>query len=140
MHLDTSKLNEDYPPKPECEANENDCTFTPVHAMCHECGRKLCEECTVGIRHQPQMFKYTHKEGSTEDRVQLHCSDCAQSHTFNMTVLAGAGGAIVFGLLLFGLGGSIPVLLGLISLSIGGYLGYKEISLKKKLDTNEIGA
>lgn len=142
MHIDTSKLKGEYPPEPECQVNSKDCTFTPIHALCHECGRKVCEECAVGIRHQPQMFKYLHRDGASEDRVQLHCPDCANSHTYNVQVLGAGVGGVVLGLLLLAVGGSsaIVLLLGLIALVAGGFLLYKEYDLKRELGVNEIGA
>lgn len=141
MHIDTSKLKGEYPPEPECQVNSKDCTFTPIHALCHECGRKVCEDCVVGVRHQPRMFKYLHREGASEDRVQLHCPDCAGSHTYNTAVLGAGGGGVGLGLFLlyFGGGSAVILLLALICVAVGGYLLYKEYDLKTKLDADEIG-
>lgn len=144
MRINTDKLDEGgYPPEPECQVNSKDCSFDPIHALCHECGRRLCENCGIGVRHQPQMFKYFHIDGATEDRAQLHCPDCAASHTWNTTILAAGGGAALLGLLLVVAAGaqSIPIaVIGLIILGVGGYLLYNEYNLKQELDAREIGA
>jgi len=143
MHIDTSKLKGDYPPEPECQVNSKECSFKPIHALCHECGRKLCEDCAVGIRHQPRMFKYSHRDGATEDRVEFHCPDCADSHTYNLQAVgAGAGGVAIGLLLLLTVGASpLPALfIALVALAVGGYLLYNEYQLKEKLDVNEIGS
>ncbi len=143
MRINTDKLDEGgYPPEPECQVNSKDCSFDPIHALCHECGRQLCEDCAVGVRHQPRMFKYLHIDGATKDRAQLHCPDCAASHTWNTTIFAAGGGAALLGLLLLVAVGaqSIPVaVLGLIILGVGGYLLYNEYDLKRELDAHEIG-
>lgn len=143
MHVDTNKLDGEYPPEPECQLNSSECSFKPVHSLCHECGRKLCEECAVGIRHQPQIFKYVHSAGESNDRVQYHCSDCARSHEYNTTILGAGAGGIVLGILILGLLGSwsfVFVLLGLVSLLAGGYLLYNEYTLKTDLDASDLGA
>jgi len=142
MHIDTDQLDGDYPPQPECQVNSGDCTFTPVGFLCHECGRKLCAECAVGIRHQPQMFKYLGLGREEDERVQTHCPDCARRHDYNTTILgAGAGGAVL-GLLLLGIsnGAAALVVVGLLLLAVGAYLLYKEYNLKTELDADEIGA
>jgi hypothetical protein len=143
MHIDTSKLKGEYPPEPECQVNSKECSFKPIHALCHDCGRKLCEDCAVGVRHQPRMFKYTHRDGTTEDRVELHCQECANSHSYNLQVIgAGAGGVAIGLLLLFTVGASpLPVLfLALAALGVGGYLLYNEYTLKQELEVSDIGS
>lgn len=141
MHIDTSKLDGEYPPEPECQVNSSECSFTPVYALCHECGRKLCEECAVGVRHQPQIFKYTHDSSDGDERVQYHCSDCAQSHGYNTTnLLAGAGGValgLVFLLVLYDIS-AIFIFLGLVLAGLGGYLLRTEYTLKQQLSAAEV--
>lgn len=141
MHIDTSKLNGEYPPELECQVNNIDCSFTPIHSLCHECGRRLCEDCAVGIRHQPQMFKYTHKEGDGADRAQFHCPDCANTHGYNTTVLGAGAGAVVLGVILMAFLSSVSALfivLGLLALAGGGYMLYNEYQLKAELDATEL--
>jgi hypothetical protein len=143
MHIDKNKLNGEYPPELECQVNSKDCSFTPVHSLCHECGRRLCDDCAVGVRHQPQMFKYTRTEGTDSGRVQLHCPDCADSHEYNPTVLGAGAGALLLGLVLIALLSSaspIFIVVGLIALGGGGYLLYNEQQLKSKLDVHELGS
>lgn len=143
MHIDASKLDGEYPPEPECQVNSKDCSFKPIHALCHECGRKICEDCVVGVRHQPRMFKYTHSEGASEDRVELHCPDCAASHTYDTTKVAAGSGGIAVGLLLLLIVGASPwpvLLIALAALTVGGYLLYNDYQLKTELDATEIGS
>jgi hypothetical protein len=142
MHIDRNKLNGEYPPELECQVNSKDCSFTPVHSLCHECGRRLCEDCAVGIRHQPQMFKYTHSDAEGSDRVQLHCPDCASSHGYNTTVIGAGVGAVLLGLLFVLFLTSVsPVfaVIGLAALAAGGYLLYNEHQLKTELNAKELG-
>jgi hypothetical protein len=142
MHIDKNKLNGEYPPELECQVNSKDCSFTPVHSLCHECGRRLCEDCAVGVRHQPQMFKYSHTDGAESDRVQLHCPDCADSHGYNMSVVGAGAGSVVLGFLMLVFLNSVSMLfvvLGLVALAAGGYVLYNEHQLKTELDTQEIG-
>lgn len=142
MHIDKNKLNGEYPPELECQVNSKDCSFTPVHSLCHECGRRLCEECAVGIRHQPQMFKYTHSNGEESDRVQLHCPNCADSHDYDTTAIAAGAGASLVGLLLVVFLTSVsPIfaVIGLAALAGGGYLLYNEHQLKTELEAEALG-
>lgn len=142
MHVDTEQLDGNYPKEPECTVNSNDCSFTPIHSLCHECGRELCADCAVGVRHQPTMFKYTRIGQETDERVQMHCPACADEHGFNTTVLAAGGGGVALGALILGLGASsaIAILIGLVLLSVGGYLLYNEYQLKEKLDVGQLGS
>lgn len=141
MHVDIDQLDGEYPPEPECQVNSGDCTFTPVTYLCHECGRKLCEECAIGIRHQPHLFKYTSFNRETDERVQMHCPDCTRTHEFNTTLLAAGGGGFILALLILFLGGmsAISILFGLVLLAVGGYLIYNEYSVKHKIDGSEVG-
>jgi uncharacterized membrane protein YebE (DUF533 family) len=89
------------------------------------------------------MFKYTHSEGASEDKVELHCPDCAASHTYNTTKLAAGGGGVFIGLLLIFTVGASPwplLFISLAALVAGGYLLYNEYQLKSKLDATEIGS
>jgi len=142
MQIDADQPNGEYPPQPECEVNTGDCSFTPVSYLCHECGIKLCADCAVGVRHQPRMFKYDGIGEGDDDRVQMHCPDCADSHGYNTTVLAAGGGASVAGLALLALATAAPVAAvpGLLLLGVGGYLLYKEVNLKAELDATDVGA
>lgn len=143
MHIDASKLDGEYPPEAECQVNNKDCSFKPIHAMCHDCGRKICKDCALGVRHQPRMFKYRHSEGETEDRVELHCPDCAESHTYDTTKVAAGGGAAAVGVLLLVAVGVSPwpvLLIALVAIVAGGYLLYNEYQLKSEVDAVEIGS
>ena len=140
MHIDTDQLDGEYPAKPECQVNSGDCTFTPISFLCHECGRKLCTDCAVGIRHQPQLFKYLGLGRETDERAQMHCPDCARHHNYNTTVLGAGGGGLVLGLALLALSdGAAPLVgLGVVLLAVGGYLLYNEYQLKTELTAKEI--
>lgn len=141
MHIDTSKLDGTYPAEPECQINSSECSFTPVYALCHECGRKLCEDCAVGVRHQPQIFKYTHDASDGDDRVQYHCSSCAQSHEYNVRNLAAGGAGVVLGLVLLGLLYSVSpifIIFGLVLAGLGGYILRTEYTLKQKVDSSGV--
>ncbi|MFB6146210.1 MAG: hypothetical protein ABEJ08_00800 [Halobacteriaceae archaeon] len=124
-----------YPEEPECQANESDCTFD-VDTVCHECGKPLCAECTVGIRHQPHLAKYVYTTGGEEKRVQQHCPDCIETHTLNTQHLGVGAGSAVLGLLLLwavGLSSLVVALLALALLAGGGYLLRHEYWLKERL-------
>lgn len=142
MYIDTDQLENEYPPEPECRANEKECTFTPVSYLCHECGGKLCSNCAVGIRHQPQLFKYERIGAKKNESVQMHCPDCAASHSYDTTKLGAGIGGIVLGLLIYYLGGVGTVTLGLGTnlLVVGGFLLYNEHMLKQELDSGDIYA
>lgn len=142
MQVNTNRTESTYPPEPECQVNSGDCTFEPVSYLCHECGRKLCANCAVGIRHQPRMFKYRGIGREENERVEMHCPDCARSHEYNTTILGAGGGGAVLGLLLLGISGGSPALVavGLVLLAIGGYLLYNEYQLKTELSAEDITA
>jgi hypothetical protein len=140
MHIETSQTGNTYPPEPECQVNSGDCTFQPVSYLCHECGRKLCENCAVGIRHQPRMLKYRGVGRETNERVEMHCADCARTHSYNTTILAAGGGGALVGLALLGIsnGSAALIVLGLILLAVGGYLLYNEYKLKTELSAESL--
>lgn len=142
MHIDTDQLENEYPPEPECKVNEKECVFTPVRYLCHECGTELCTECAVGVRHQPQMFKYKRIGATTNERAQMHCPDCAAGHSYEKTKLGAGIGGIVVGFAILYLGG-LGVLSGLLGVGLvvaGAALLYKEHMLKQKLNSDEIYA
>jgi hypothetical protein len=139
MHVDTDQLDGEYPPEPDCQVNEKNCTFD-IDYLCHECGKPLCKNCAVGVRHQPQMFKYSRFNAEQDDRVQMHCPEHANGHKLDQAKLAGGGGGVLLGLLILYLGGvsAITLLIGLPLLVIGGYLLYNEYNLKRNLSVNQI--
>lgn len=127
MRVDDVELNEEYPPKNKCEINSKECQFD-LDYICHECGRMACEECAVGVIHQPQQIKYMYEN----DKKQAHCPSCAESHETRLEIVAGGGVAVLLGLAVAGLLQTPPaIVFGLLILVIGGYLGYREIQLKK---------
>ncbi|ELZ20211.1 hypothetical protein C475_20597 [Halosimplex carlsbadense 2-9-1] len=134
MELENIPDTFEYPAGQECQVNAGACQFE-VDYLCHECGRQLCENCGIGITHQPQLFKYAGVGAGDGDRIQAHCPDCASGHGWNSTVLAAAGIAVALGVMLLWLvgGSSIPVaVIGLALLGAGSYLGYNEYGLKKE--------
>jgi len=136
MDLESVPDTFEYPASQECQVNAGECTFD-VDYLCHECGRQLCENCAIGIKHQPQLLKYLGPEIGEEDRTQVHCPDCTRGHDWNTTVLAFAGGSVVLGLLLLYFSGGSPIAIALIALLLvlsGSYLGYNEYELKKERD------
>ncbi|QZA88561.1 hypothetical protein K0C01_12395 [Salinarchaeum sp. IM2453] len=140
MHIDTDQLDGEYPPEPECEVNQRDCEFKPVTYLCHECGRKLCEECAVGVRHQPQIAKYEQFGEAQDERVQMHCPSCAEAHEYDQQKIAAGAGGVFVGLLFFWIIGFnlITLILGAPILLGGGFLLYKEYELKSKVDMKEM--
>jgi transcription elongation factor Elf1 len=139
MHIDTDQLDGDYPPRPECEINQRDCRFDPVEFTCHQCGKTLCQNCAVGVRHQPQLIKFNRIQREDDERVQMHCPDCAKTHAFDVRKLAAGVAGIVIGAGILALGFSLPTAaVALIAAAVGVGLLYHEYSLKQKLDAEEI--
>lgn len=128
MRVDTDRLDTPYPPKHECEVNSKTCEFS-VDFLCHECGKKMCGACAVGVAHQPQFVKYSHND----DKTQAHCPECADTHSVRTEVVAGGILGVVIGLAVIGLIQSpIAIIIGLLILISGGYLSYNEYQLKSQ--------
>ena len=136
--LTKSDPDKPYPEKEECVQNTRTCTFNVSH-VCHECGKPLCRECAVGIRHQPRLVKFSRTDEQGEkDRTEWHCqsSECLRPHYVQTNKIAGGIGGVIVGLLLLmTLGGSfLPLtLLAIALLLIGGYVAYKEWKLKNPI-------
>lgn len=138
MRIDfDDRLDTTFPKEAECAVNDNDCEFKPVQAVCHQCGKELCGECGVGVRHQPQLIKYTYQTPDDQERIQMHCPDCAQVHSWNVMYLGGGAVAVVVGLAMLSTGGAI-LALGLLAILVGGFLLRNEYRLKKKLDDQPV--
>lgn len=117
------RTDKDYPEPPECEINGRDCSFR-VDNVCHQCGKKMCFDCSVGVRHQPRFSKFTFQTEDGTERIQQHCPDCLDKHTLSMRNLGIGLGGIVVGLLLAVLGGAdiLPLTVIGVVLLIGGVL------------------
>jgi hypothetical protein len=133
INLD-DRLDKEYPEPSECEVNDRNCEYT-VDTVCHECGTVACDACSVGVRHQPQLSKYTYPQGQDTERIQQHCPDCALEHTLNPRNLAVGGGGVTLGLLFVGLGGTNTLALtltGIVIITFGAYLLRYEYRLKAR--------
>ncbi|MFB6242787.1 MAG: hypothetical protein ABEH80_01695 [Halobaculum sp.] len=137
MRLDfDERLDSEYPVAPECEVNDRDCSFE-VAAICHECGRKLCVDCRIGVRHQPQPAVYDTEAGDAEGRLQYHCPECLDSHTLDRTRVGAGGGGVFLGVLVVVLGivtAPVLALLGVPLVLGGGWLLRHEYRLKRRDD------
>jgi hypothetical protein len=132
MRIDLDdRLDKDYPEPSECAVNERDCTFSVDH-VCHECGTEMCAECSVGVRHQPHLSKYTYRTAEGEERIQHHCPDCIDHHSLSSQKLGIGFGGIVLGLLFAASGVSALLIVGLLLLVVGGYVLRTEYRLKKR--------
>lgn len=100
MHIDLdTRLDKEYPEPPQCEVNDQDCSYG-VDNLCHECGKKMCADCAIGVRHQPHLSKYTYETEEGTERIQQHCPDCIDSHEVSGRILGLGFGAGALGLLL----------------------------------------
>lgn len=133
--LTKSTADKPYPEQEECLENTRICSFD-VEYICHECGKPLCPDCAVGIRHQPRLVKFwrTDRQGQ-QDRTEWHCQEpeCLQPHHVTTKKMAAGLGGVVLGLLiLYAVGGSfLPLtLIALLGIIAGGYLVYTEWQLK----------
>lgn len=127
--IDPDQLDTEYPPKHECEVNDKECEFSPVEYVCHECGKRACEECAVGVVHQPRLIKYV----LNGDEKEAHCPECAETHTVRLPFVLGGGLAFIIGLAIAALiGAPAAILIGVIIAGIGIYTAYWEFNLKKE--------
>lgn len=137
INLD-DRLDKEYPERSNCEVNDRDCNYD-VDAVCHDCGTKMCDACSIGVRHQPRLSKYTHDvEGETK-RFERHCPDCIDEHTLNMRNIGIGGGIALFGVLLAFIGlPNTPVLavIGLVLLVAGALVLRSEYRLKARRNEN----
>jgi hypothetical protein len=132
MRIDLDdRLDKDYPEPTECGVNERDCTFS-VEYVCHECGEKMCAECSIGVRHQPRLSKYTFSTREGEERIQQHCPECIDHHTLSKQKLGIGLAGVVGGLLLAVVGIPLLIVFGLALLVTGGYVLWNEYQLKKR--------
>ena len=140
MHIDTDQLDGEYPPEPECDVNQKDCRFDPVEFTCHQCGKNLCQNCAVGVRHQPQLIKYNRIQRENNERVQMHCPDCTDTHEYDIRKLAAGLGGIVLGAgILYALElSAVTGVIALLSIAVGIGLLYHEYNLKQQLGVDEI--
>lgn len=136
MKIDTEQIDHQHPPEPECQINQTQCEGTPIEYVCHECGTPMCATCAEGLRHQPQLFTYSTINGEENERVQVHCPDCAESHTYQTVHFAAGGVGVLLGALVLFFGGlslfTLPF--GLLLLAIGVALIGGEIWLKRSTD------
>ena len=128
-----------YPEPAECKENDKNCNFNVTHS-CHKCGKPLCSDCAVGIRHQPRLVKYHYEDHrGDEQHVEWHCHDsaCLGEHYVDTPRLLGGAAAAFVGLLIIIQGISASLFLGLIGLVLlfgGGYISYMEYRLKNPLN------
>ncbi|GAB7093401.1 hypothetical protein JCM30237_05530 [Halolamina litorea] len=130
------EFDKPYPESPECEVNERDCEFN-VDAVCHDCGRLLCDSCAIGIRHQPQLVKYKYTSDGETERTQLHCPDCLNEHDLNYQIVGAGSGSLALGLLLLITTGGSSIVLALLALLllVGGALVLRnEYRLKERIN------
>lgn len=139
MRIDLDdRLDKEYPERSNCEVNERDCNYD-VDAVCHDCGTKMCDACSIGVRHQPRLSKYTRRVGADTERFECHCPDCIDEHTLNWRNVGLAGAVGFVGLLLAFIGmPDAPVLavVGLILLVFGGLGLRAEYRLKVRRNDN----
>lgn len=128
-------IQKEYPATPECEMNEKECEFTPIEFVCHDCGKKLCVECAVGIKHQPQFnkYKFTTDTGDETESI-VHCPECAEKHSYNKGILALGGSILAIGLISFVFQSMAGFIVGAILALIGTSLGIREYDLKRERD------
>lgn len=131
--LTKTSADKPYPEQKDCLENTKICTFD-VEYICHECGKPLCEKCSVGIRHQPRLVKFFRKSGTQEeDRIEWHCQDpeCLREHHIQSIKFVGGIGAIIIGILLISQI-NVPIIMtvGLVGVVFGGFLIYNEWKLK----------
>lgn len=130
------RLDKDYPEPSECEVNDRNCEYD-VHSVCHECGIPMCEACSVGIRHQPQLSKYSYTKKNQTDRRQQHCPDCMQGHTLSGRNLVVGGGGLFIGLLFIILGGTNSLFLTSLGLLLLLTVGIGFLRLEYRLKHRE---
>jgi hypothetical protein len=139
MRIDLDdRLNKEYPERSNCEVNDRDCDYD-VDTVCHSCGTKMCDACSIGVRHQPRLSKYTRDVGDDTERFECHCPDCIDDHTLNVRNLGIGGGTGLFGLLLAFVGlPNTPVLavIGLVLLVAGALVLRAEYRLKLRQNEN----
>lgn len=139
MRIDLDdRLDKEYPEPAECEINERDCEYRVDH-VCHECGAKLCEACSIGIRHQPRLSLYTYETDDGTERIQQHCPNCAARHTLSGRNLAMGVGGVLVGALLAYVGGLDTIALTVIGLAVltaGAWLTRHEYRLKVRHNDN----
>lgn len=137
--LTKTDFEREFPEPPQCEVNQKDCVFD-VTAVCHHCGRPMCEACSIGIRHQPQLIKYNYtNERGQKERFQQHCPECLANHRLNTNLIAVGGSSLILGLLLLSIGGNTSALILLLSLLLlagGGFVLWKEYKLKNPRNQN----
>ncbi|WP_340100844.1 hypothetical protein [Salinibaculum salinum] len=137
INLD-DRLDKEYPERSNCEVNDRDCDYD-VDTVCHNCGTKMCDACSIGVRHQPRLSKYTRNVEEGTERFERHCPDCIDEHTLNMRNLGIGGGMGLFGALLAYIGvPDTPVLavFGLFLLVAGALVLRTEYRLKTRRNEN----
>jgi hypothetical protein len=139
MRIDfDDRLDKEYPERSNCEVNDRDCNYD-INAVCHSCGTKMCHACSIGVRHQPRLSKYTRNVGGETERFERHCPDCIDDHTLNMRNLGiGLGVALLGALLAFVGLPNTPVLavVGLVGLVAGALVLRAEYRLKVRRNEN----
>lgn len=139
MRIDfDDRLDKEYPERSNCEVNERDCEYD-VDTVCHDCGAKMCDACSIGVRHQPRLSKYTRQVGGQTEEFECHCPDCIDEHTLNLRNLAIGLGFAFIGLLFALLGvPDTPILavIGLLALVAGGLVLRAEYRLKVRRNDN----
>lgn len=139
MRIDMDdRLDKEYPERSGCQVNERDCSYRVDH-MCHDCGALLCEDCSVGVTHQPQFSTYRYDDESGTETTQLHCPRCLDEHTLNRRNVALGLGSVVLGLVLAAVGTTDVVAvtaLGAVLVLVGLLLARYEYRLKTRDNGN----
>lgn len=139
MRIDLdNRLDKEYPERSTCEVNERDCDFD-VDVVCHECGTKMCDACSIGVRHQPLLSKYTYDTPEGTERFQQHCPDCIGVHTLNLRNVAIGISLLFLGIIFAVVGGADTLALtviGLVMLVGGGFVLRAEYRLKVRDNDN----
>lgn len=146
MRIDfDDRLDKEYPEPVECKENTTDCSFDADY-VCHECGTPLCTGCVTLVRDQPQLARYsfetTDESGErTREKIQAHCSSCAESHEYDVRTVGITAGAILLGLLFVYVGGLdslVLSLLGLVAAAGGAAVLYREYHLKTDFEPEQV--
>jgi hypothetical protein len=139
MRIDMDeRLDKEYPERSRCQVNERDCSYR-VDQMCHDCGTLMCEECSVGVSHQPKFWKYRFEGQNGTETTKRHCPQCLDAHTLNRRNVALSVGSVVLGLVLAAVGNTdtvVATVLGVVLILLGLLLGRYEYRLKARDNSN----